>query len=95
MDVPEFEHWDGMLHVAIIGATKNRLLVDIYEAINDVRRQAEWGKLKERTVTVERRTTYQEQHRRIVAALHDRDPEQARAALRDHLVLVRSNLLGG
>ncbi|WP_236025279.1 FadR/GntR family transcriptional regulator [Arenibaculum pallidiluteum] len=94
-DVPEFEHWDGRLHVTIVGATKNGLLMDLYEAINDVRRQAEWGKLKARTVTTERRKVYMEQHRRIVTALRDRDPDEARRSLREHLEVVRANLLGG
>jgi GntR family transcriptional repressor for pyruvate dehydrogenase complex len=95
MDVPEFEHWDGRLHVTIVGATKNGLLMSLYEAINDVRRQVEWGKLKARTVTPERRAGYMKQHREIVAALRDRDPEEARKALRGHLEVVKANLLGG
>jgi DNA-binding FadR family transcriptional regulator len=92
--VAEFEHWDGQLHQTIIGAARNGLIADIYAAINSVRRQSEWSKLKERTVTPERRALYQEQHRRIVAALRDRDPEAARRALREHLDTVAANLLG-
>jgi DNA-binding FadR family transcriptional regulator len=92
--VAEFEHWDGQLHETILGAARNGLIADIYAAINSVRRQAEWRKLKERTLTPERRALYQEQHRRIVAALRDRDPEAARRTLRDHLTAVAANLLG-
>jgi DNA-binding FadR family transcriptional regulator len=92
--IAEFEHWDGQLHQTIIGAARNGLIADIYAAINSVRRQSEWSKLKERTVTPERRALYQEQHRRIVAALRDRDPEAARRALREHLDTVAANLLG-
>jgi DNA-binding FadR family transcriptional regulator len=47
--VDEFEHWDGRLHETILGAARNGLIADIYAAINSVRRQAEWRKLKERT----------------------------------------------
>ena len=93
-DIPEFEHWDGMLHVTIIAAAKNGLLMDLYDAINDIRNQPEWGKLKARSVTPERRATYEAQHRSIVAALKDRDADQARSELQNHLQLVRSNLLG-
>jgi len=92
-EVPDFEHWDGMLHVAIIAATKNGLLMDIYDAINDIRNQPEWGRLKARSVTPQRRAVYQEQHRRIVSALLDRDGAKARAELLQHLTLVRANLL--
>jgi GntR family transcriptional repressor for pyruvate dehydrogenase complex len=43
--VLEFEQWDGMLHQAILAASQNRLLFDLYEAINGVRRQPEWETL--------------------------------------------------
>ncbi|MGQ9365099.1 FadR/GntR family transcriptional regulator [Azospirillum sp. ST 5-10] len=93
--VAEFEHWDGMLHVAIVGAAKNGLLMDVYDAINEVRNRPEWIKLKARTLTPDRRATYERQHRRIVDALKDRDGDRARAELENHLQLVRSGLLGG
>jgi GntR family transcriptional regulator, transcriptional repressor for pyruvate dehydrogenase complex len=83
-----------MLHRAIIGASKNQLLIRIYGALNSVRYQAEWGKLKQRSVTPERRKLYQEQHRRFVSAIADRDAEQARALLREHLLGIRANLFG-
>lgn len=93
-DVPEFEYWDGMLHVAIVSAAKNGMLSAVYEAINNLRGQAEWQRLKERSVTPERRGLYGDQHRRIVQYLKDRDGEQARAELQRHLAQVRANLFG-
>jgi DNA-binding FadR family transcriptional regulator len=90
----EFEYWDGRLHQTIIDATRNGLLATLYDAINTVRQQPEWAKLKERTVTPERRASYEEQHRAIVAAIKERDPEAARTALRDHLLAVRKALVG-
>jgi len=94
-DVPTFEKWDGELHQTIISSAKNGLLAGLYEAINTVRHQAEWMKLKERTVTDERRAAYQRQHGEIVDALTERDPEKASTLIRDHLVAVRFSLLGG
>lgn len=93
-DILTFEHWDGRLHQAIIGAAKNELLAGLYEAINLVRLQPEWVKLKERTVTPTRRAAYQEQHMAIVEALCDRDPARASQLIRDHLEEVRRNLMG-
>lgn len=90
--VAEFEEWDGRLHQRLVAAARNQLLADIYEAVGGVRRTAEWGKLKERSLTAERRSTYQEQHRRIVAALRARDPDLARDQVRDHLLAVRASL---
>ncbi len=93
-DIAEFEHWDGMLHLTIVAAAKNGMLSALYEAINDLRRHAEWRRLKERSVTPERRGLYGDQHRRIVQLLKDRDAEGARAELHSHLMKVRANLFG-
>jgi DNA-binding FadR family transcriptional regulator len=87
-----FEHWDGALHQAILAAAKNHLLVDIYEAINGVRRQPEWEMLKRRALTPERLAVYRRQHRKLVKALLARDPVAAREAVREHLVDVRDGM---
>ena len=91
-DLPTFEHWDGLLHKTIIGATKNELLIGLYESINAVRNQAEWTKLKERTVTPRRRGLYQKQHVELVAAIRERDTRAARRHMRVHLLAVRGSL---
>lgn len=94
VDVAEFEHWDGMLHMSIVAAAKNGMLSAFYEAINDLRRHDEWRRLKERSVTPERRGVYCEEHRAIVQCLKDRNAEGARAELQRHLKNVRANLFG-
>ncbi|CAN5351160.1 FCD domain-containing protein [soil metagenome] len=93
-DVATFEKWDGELHQTIIGAAKNGLLTGLYEAINTVRHQPEWMKLKERTVTPERRGAYHHQHGEIVDALLERDPDKSARLIKDHLLAVRQSLLG-
>ncbi|OYW47983.1 MAG: GntR family transcriptional regulator [Novosphingobium sp. 28-62-57] len=93
-DVPTFEKWDGELHQTIISSAKNGLLAGLYEAINTVRHQPEWMKLKQRTVTDDRRAAYHRQHGEIVDALAERDPEKAARLIRDHLIAVRISLLG-
>ena len=93
-DFERFEHWDAALHQAIAEATHNRLIVGLYTAITRARDQADWGELKRRSLTPERRDHYREEHRRIVAALRARDAQGAETALLDHLRRVRQNLLG-
>jgi DNA-binding FadR family transcriptional regulator len=93
-DIATFEHWDGLLHERIVDAARNGLLSDIYQAINQVRRTAAWGKLKERSLTPQRRSSYEDHHRRIVEALRERDPERAVSAVKEHLIAVRASLLG-
>lgn len=94
-DIQSFEHWDGQLHQTIIGAAKNELLARLYEAINLVRLQPEWVKLKERTLTPARRDLYQAQHTAIVEALCERDPARVGQLIREHLEQVRRNLISG
>ena len=89
----EFEHWDGMLHEVIAVAAHNSFVANVFQLMNQVRSQAEWGVLKKRSVTPERRLQYQAEHRRLVQALKRRDVEEARAVAVEHLLGVQRNLL--
>ncbi len=89
----EFEYWDGMLHEVIANAARNTFVANVFKLMNQVRAQGEWGKLKKRSVTPERRVEYEKEHRRLVGALKDRDQAQARALAIEHLLNVRRNLL--
>ena len=88
----EFEMWDAALHQALATATHNRFVIRVLDMVATVREQAEWGKLKDRIVTPERRLKYQEEHRAIVRALKERDAEGARDRLLAHLQHARRNL---
>jgi DNA-binding FadR family transcriptional regulator len=88
----EFELWDAALHQALATATHNRFVIRILDMVAAVREQSEWGKLKDRIVTPERRVRYQEEHRAIVAALKARDAERGREAIVAHLQHARRNL---
>ncbi len=89
----EFEHWDAQLHLAIFQAAKNALLLDYCKAINAVRNEPDWYRLKQRSVTPERRLRYDSEHSDIVTALRQRDPEAARKMLFRHLSGIRNTLL--
>ena len=89
-----FEHWDGALHEAIADAAQNAFVTNVFKLMNAVRAQGEWGQLKKRSVTPERRLAYQAEHRQLVGALKDRDVDRARALTQEHLLHVRRNLLG-
>ena len=90
----EFEHWDAALHEAIALAAHNSFIASVFRLMNEVRAQSEWGMLKRRSATPERRLEYQREHRALVAALRDRDGERARRLCLDHLLRVRTNMLG-
>jgi DNA-binding FadR family transcriptional regulator len=88
-----FETWDAQLHQAIAEAAHNGFVVRIMQLVDEVRSQAEWGVLKRRRVTPERRRAYQREHRELVAALRQRDADGARAVCLAHLRHVRDDML--
>jgi len=90
----EFEKWDAALHARLVRATRNHMLEMIFGVIDQVRERGEGGKLKQASLTEERRASYQREHRRIVDAVRRRDTEAARKLVTDHLQHVRRNLLG-
>jgi DNA-binding FadR family transcriptional regulator len=91
--VEEFEVWDGMFHEVIARAAHNSFVAKLFKLMNQARAQGEWGMLKKRSLTPERRLSYQLEHRALLQALKARDPVQAKALAIEHLVHVRRNLL--
>lgn len=55
----QFEYWDGALHQAIADATHNTFIKDVFHLMNKVREHGEWGTLKMKSLTPERRNEYQ------------------------------------
>ncbi len=90
----DFEHWDGMLHEVIAEAAHNGFIAQVFRLMNQARTQGEWGMLKRRSVTPERRAAYEREHHALVAALRERDLPLALTLTREHLHHVRRNLLG-
>lgn len=90
----EFEYWDGALHERIAEATRNAFFVNVVHLMRLARERGEWGMLKRRSVTPERRKHYEQEHKQLVAALKNRDAVKAREILEQHLHRVRTNLLG-
>ena len=91
--IEDFEHWDAQLHAALIGATKNDLLIRVYNAIHQARQRLEWYEMKRRSIDDVRRGDYDEQHAEIVTALERRDALALRSALEKHLKAVSANML--
>lgn len=89
----EFEQWDNKFHREIARASKNQYLISIIEGMHRIRRSVEWGALRRRGLTDDRRRAYQKEHEEVVAAIFARDAERTRQAIIDHLTHVKSNLL--
>lgn len=92
--IEAFEHWDGELHRTLALSTHNSFFLQVLALMNRVREQGEWGRLKRRSLTAERRREYEAQHRALVDALRDRDAEEATEILTAHLRQIQRNLFG-
>jgi DNA-binding FadR family transcriptional regulator len=90
--IEAFEHWDGELHKALAVATHNAFFVRILDLTQRVRDQGEWGRLKAKSLTTQRRAQYEQQHRALVDALRDRDAAGAARLLIEHLDQIQRNL---
>ena len=91
--IDKFEYWDAEFHSSIIKASKNNMLVKIYDAIDNARHQIEWNQMKRRSLTADRRSNYHKDHRRIIESLESRNAVALRQALTDHLKAVSHNML--
>ncbi len=89
-----FEIWDARFHEAIAEATHNRLVMQVYQTITAARNLTEWGELKRRSSTPERRAAREAEHRIIFDALLARDALRAQKAMDEHLGKINYELLG-
>jgi GntR family uxuAB operon transcriptional repressor len=90
----EFEYWDLALHRAIIEASRNPLIIRLYQAIEDARHSAIWGDLKRHNSTPGRRSDYRCDHHSIIEALTARDSARASEAMQAHLTRIDTHLFG-
>lgn len=93
-DMPSFEHWDAELHRLIFECTRNDLLYQVHEILGVLRLQPLWFEMKQRSFSEARKATYCAQHEELVVSIEKRLGEEAREAMRAHLVSVRKNMLG-
>lgn len=87
-----FEKIDGEFHLHLACATHNEFLLKTFQQLSQARNTAEWGSLKRRSATAERRILYGQQHRALLGYLRDRDTALARETLTSHLLGVASNM---
>lgn len=92
-DPKTYEQWDGTLHRAIAEAARNTLLLATFDAVNAVRTQTSWGRMRAATLTPERQKAYNKQHHDFIDAIAERDMARAEALMREHITTVRDSLL--
>ncbi len=87
-----FESWDSRFHYAIAAATKNKLLMTLFETLNAVRRSGTWRTVRTGTAPPRDYSTFAE-HDAIYEAISRRDPGEAAERMRRHLTSVRARLV--
>lgn len=90
----EFEHWDAALHDAVALATHNGAVIAMSRSLARVRERTDWGQLKARGNTAERRAILQSQHHAMVEAVRRRDRATARRVMREHILFVQDYMFG-
>jgi len=87
-----FEAWDNRFHYAVAAATKNKLLMTLFETLNAVRRSQVWRTMRIGTEPPPLHTTFAE-HDAIYQAILRHDAPAAAERMREHLESVRSRLI--
>lgn len=86
---------DRWFHLAIANAAGNSVLRELVTTVLDLTRQTLWGMMREKTHAMpDRPEKALQHHRAIYEAIRDRNVEQARAAMLDHLLNVEHGVLG-
>jgi len=86
-----FESWDNRFHYATAAATRNKLLMTLFETLNAVRRSLVWQTIRVGQAPPTDFTTFAE-HDAITDAITRHEPQQAADAMRAHLNSVRTRV---
>lgn len=90
----DYETWDSAFHRRIAEAAGNKLFLAMFDAVNAVRRDTRWSRLRESTFSEGRLVALAAQHADILEAIVERDGARAEQAMRVHLGLVGASLNG-
>ena len=91
-DAAGFADADTQFHSLLVETTGNPLLIWMAAQINSVRGHRQWTRMRQLTLEADIITQYNTQHRAIVNAIHDREPEEAAKQMRTHLETARLSL---
>lgn len=86
-----FDHWDARLHLEIMMAAKNELLITLYNGISKARAQPAWRSLRQRRMPDLYRS-HRAYHRDLTNALIDRDGIRCHDISFEHLTELRRRL---
>ena len=89
----QYENVDNLLHRQIAQASRNNVLLGLFDVLNAVRRTVVWGRLRSEGARPPADHHSFADHERIVEAIAERDLGGAAAAMRLHLQQVGRRLI--
>lgn len=93
-DAARFAEIDEEFHLALAECTQNPMIRWMMEKIHEVRSHVQWARMRLLTLNPEVIRLYNRQHREVVEAIAERDPERAATAMKAHLASARASLVG-
>ena len=93
-DPESFTLADSEFHLSLADCTRNRLMVWLYQLINETRTHSQWASMKDTILTSERIAKYNAQHRQLYNAISSRNIDSAMATIHEHLERARTDLIG-
>jgi GntR family transcriptional repressor for pyruvate dehydrogenase complex len=92
-DPISYEKADAAFHRRIASAARNPVLVTIFEALLQVASDRSWRHGRETAHCINNQARYAAAHRKIAAAICERNPKAAEEAMRAHLAIVQQQLI--
>jgi len=92
-DPISYEKADAAFHRRIAAAARNPVLVTIFEAVLHVASDRSWRHGRETAHCINNQARYAAAHRKIAAAICERNPKAAEEAMRSHLGIVQQQLI--
>ncbi len=97
-DPLSYEKADAAFHRRVAAATRNPMLIAVFDAVlqtalDGTSRHGTWQHGRETAHCINNQAAYAADHRKIAAAIAERNPVQAEAAMRSHLNAIQKRLI--
>jgi DNA-binding FadR family transcriptional regulator len=92
-DPLSYEKADAAFHRRISAAARNPLLIAIFDAMLETALKCDWRHGRETAHCINNQAVYAADHRKIAAAISERNAAQAETAMRAHLTGVQKRLI--
>lgn len=89
----QYENFDNLLHRQVAQASRNTVLLGLFDALNAIRRAVVWGRLRTEPAHPPANHHSFSEHEAIVDAIEHRDLDGAALAMRVHLQSVGRRLI--